>query len=145
MEIIIREIEEKDYLALLPLWNNELGSNVVNADNIARHYERVKYDERYKTFVALVEDEVVGFVSSVQSFAVGFEGCFMQIIGIAVKKEINNKGIGSKLLQRMEDYARANGVYNIGLNTGVKRTDAHAFYQRNGYTTGGNLNFGKML
>lgn len=145
MEIVIREIEEKDYLALLPIWNNELNSQVVTADNIARHYDRVKDDERYKTFVALIEDDVVGFVASVQSFAVGFEGCFMQIIAFAVKKEAQKKGIGSKLLQKMEDYARSCGVYNIGLNTGVKRVDAHACYIRNGYTTGGNLNFGKML
>ena len=59
MDIIIREIEERDYLALLPIWNNELGSQAVTADNIARHYDRVKDDERYKTFVALIEDNVV--------------------------------------------------------------------------------------
>ena len=145
MEVLIREIEEKDYLALLPLWNNDLGSHVVTAENIARHYDRVKNNEYYKTFVAIAGDEVVGFVSSVRILAVGFEGCAMQIIGIAVKKEHHNKGIGKKLMQEMEGLARAMGVYNIGLNTGVKRTDAHAFYKRCGYTTGGNLNFGKML
>jgi GNAT superfamily N-acetyltransferase len=145
MEIVIREIEEKDYLHLLPIWNNELDSQVVTAENIARHYDRVKDDERYKTFIALSEDNVVGFVSSVQSYAVGFEGCFMQIIAFAVKKEAHRNGIGSKLLQKMEDYARTCGVYNIGLNTGVKRIDAHACYIHNGYTTGGNLNFWKML
>jgi len=145
MEIIIREIAEKDYLALLPIWNNELDSQVVTVDNIVRHYNRVKDDERYKTFVALIGDDVVGFVSSVQSYAVGFEGCFMHIIAFAVKKEAHRKGIGSKLLKEMENYARACGVYNIGLNTGVKRVDAHACYLRNGYITGGNLNFGKML
>lgn len=143
VKVIIREIEEKDYLALLPLWNNELG-NPVNADNTALHYDRIKDDERYKTFVALIEDEVVGFVSSVQSFAIGFEGSFMQITGIAVKKEMQHKGIGTKLLLHMKDYARANGVYNIGLNSGYKRTAAHAFYQRNGYSSG-NWCFGKML
>ena len=145
MEIELRAIEGKDYLSLLPLWNNELGSRYVSADNIAPHYDRVKGDERYKTFVALLDNEIVGFVSSVQSFGVGIEGSFMQIIGIAVKTEKQNKGIGTKLLQHMENYAKAIGVFHISLNTGINRTAAHAFYERKGYRTGENLNFGKKL
>lgn len=143
VKITIREIEEKDYLAVLPLWNDALG-NPVSAGNIAPHYDRVKDDARYKTFVALVDDEVVGFVSSVQSYAIGFEGSFMQITGIAVKKEMRNKGMGTKLLRHIENYARANGVFSIGLNSGYKRTGAHAFYQRNGYSSS-NWCFGKIL
>jgi GNAT superfamily N-acetyltransferase len=145
MEIVIREIEEKDYLSLLPLWNNELGNRKVTVDNIAPHYNRVKDDERYKTFVALAEDKVVGFVSSTQILAVGYEGSHMQIIGIVVKKEIQNRGVGTKLIKYMENYARTIGVYGIGLNSGVKRIDAHAFYRRNGYSSDDNLCFGKML
>ncbi len=144
MDIFIREIVEKDYPALLTLWNNELGNQFVNADNIAPHYDRVKDDARYKTYVALQDDQVVGFVSSVQSFGIGFESSFMQIIGIAVKQEMQNKGIGKKMLQHMEDYARANGFFNIGLNSGIKRKNAHAFYLKNGFSSD-NINFGKMI
>ena len=50
MKVFIREIEEKDYLALLPLWNQFGG--YATAENIAPHYERIKNDERYKTLVA---------------------------------------------------------------------------------------------
>ena len=55
MEIFIREIEEKDYFALLSLWNNELGNGNVTTENIILHYERIKNDDRYKTYVALFE------------------------------------------------------------------------------------------
>lgn len=133
MNIIIREIKQVDYLAILSLWNDELGSNLVTAENIASYHEGVRTDGRYKTFVALFEDKAVGFVTMVQSCAVGLEVGFIHITGIAVKKELQNMGIGTKLLKHIEDYAKTLGIHSIILNSGVKRTDAHAFYQRNGY------------
>jgi len=136
MEIIIREIEEKDYPALLSLWNNELGSSYVTAGNIAPHYNRVKNDDRYKTYVALLDDEIIGFISSSQTYAVGFDGNSMQIIAMAVKTEKQNKGIGTRLIQTMENYAREKSCYSIGVCSGFKRTDAHAFYERNGLEKG---------
>ena len=138
MDIVIRELEEKDYLAMLSLLNNEIGCRYANVDEIAPHYDRVKNDERYKTFVALVEDEVVGFVSAAQFFTVGLDGNLMWIVGLAVKKEIQNKGIGTKLLQYIENYAREKNCDSIILNSGVRRIDAHAFYKRNGYNTDSN-------
>ena len=144
MEVFIREIEEKDYIALLSLWNNELGNKNVTAENIAPHYDRVKNDDRYKTYVALLEDEAVGFISSAQSYAVGFDGSYMQIIAMAVKIEKQNKGIGTKLIRRMENYAREKSCYSIGVCSGFKRTGAHAFYERNGFDKG-SYAFAKML
>ncbi len=132
MEIIIRKIEEKDYLEVLSLWNNELGNLRVTAENIATHYDRVKDDERYKTFVALFENEV------------GLEVGFIHIVGLAVKNEKQGKGIGTKLLQYIEDYAREKGVYRIILNSGIKRTEAHLFYEHNNYDKG-SWCFGKTL
>lgn len=143
-DVVIREIEERDYPAMVSLWNEELGNSRVTAENIGSHYDRVRGDPRYRTFVALVGEEVVGFVTSVQSYAVGFEGEFMQITGIAVRAAAQGQGVGSKLLRHLEACARDIGVYNIGLNTGYKRTPAHAFYQRNGYSSG-NWCFGKMM
>jgi len=131
MEIFIREIEEKDYLALLSLWNNELGNKYVTVENIKPHYDRVKNDECYKTYLALIENEIVGFISSAQTYAVGFDGSYMQIIAMAVKTEMQNKGIGTKLIQKMERYAREKGCYSIGVCSGLKRTDAHVFYEHN--------------
>ena len=136
MEIFVREIEEKGYPAILSLWNNELGNKNVTAENIAPHYDRVKNDDRYKTYVALLENEVIGFISSAQTYAVGFDGNYMQIIALAVKTEKQNKGIGTKLVQIMENYAREKSCYSIGLCSGFKRTAAHEFYERKGFNKG---------
>ena len=144
MDLIIREIEEKDYPALLSLWNNELSNIHVTAENIACHYDRIKNDKLYKTYVALLEDEVIGFISSAQTYAVGFDGSYMQIIALAVKTEKQNKGVGTKLVQSMENYARKKNCYSIGLCSGFKRTGAHEFYERRGFNKG-SYAFNKML
>ena len=142
MEVLIREIEEEDYMSLLPLWSQFGG--YATADNIVSHYKRIKDDERYKTFVALYNKKIVGFITSVQYYGIGIEGSYMIIIGIAVINEMQNKGIGKKLIQQMENYAKEEGVFNIYLNSDFKRTDAHAFYERNGYSKH-SYGFGKII
>lgn len=136
MEITIRKIEPKDYPEVLSLWNNEIGNRAVNAENIAPHYARMESDARYQTFVALLEGKVVGFITTVQSYAVGFEVGFLHITGLAVKGEMQNKGIGTRLLRHVEGDAGAKGISSILLNSGFQRTAAHAFYERNGYDKG---------
>jgi ribosomal protein S18 acetylase RimI-like enzyme len=115
------------------LWNDEIGNTWVTAQNIAPHYDRVKNDENYKTFVAVIDTDVVGFVASVQAYAVGFEERQMQITGIAVKSDKHNEGIGTNLIRFIEKYAQDKCVVSIYLCCGVNRTNAHAFYKRNGY------------
>ena len=132
MDITIRAIEEKDFLDILSLGNNELDCKH-NYEDITTHYLRVKDDNRYKTFVALLDGEVVGFISSVWSYEIGRELGFMHIVGLAVKSDMQNKGIGTKLIKHIEKYAKEKGITSIILNSGVQRTNAHAFYKSKGY------------
>lgn len=133
MEIEIREINTDDYPEIILLWNNELGNHNVTAENISPYYERVSKDENYKTFVAVLENKVVGFVTTVQALAIGFEVGYLKINGLAVQKNLQNKGIGTKLLKYVEKYAIEKELSSLILNSGFKRTDAHAFYENCGY------------
>src|SRR5437879_11626329 len=120
MEVCIREIEEKDYPAVLSLWNDEIGNKWVTAQNIAPHYDRVKNDDNYKTFVAVIDNDVVGFVASVQTYAIGFEEQQMQITGIAVKSGKHNKGIVTKLIRFIEKHAQNKSIVSIYLCFGLQ-------------------------
>ncbi|MCL2408736.1 MAG: GNAT family N-acetyltransferase [Oscillospiraceae bacterium] len=144
MDIEIREIEERDYPAVTALLVNELWANKISDDNVVPFFNSVKNDENYKTFVALLDNNVVGLVSAVTTIWAAFEAPNMMIQGFAVKSEHQNKGIGTKLLKHLEDYANSKGVSGIGLCSGFHRTDAHAFYEHNGY---GKITqyFGKVL
>lgn len=86
-----------------------------------------------KTFVAVVNERVIGFISSVWSYEIGRKVGFMHIVGLAVKKQNQNQGVGKLLLKTMENYAKEKGITSIILNSGVQRIGAHAFYEHNGY------------
>jgi len=144
MEIHIREIEEVDYPVVLEMWNNELGNKNLTAENIRSHHDRFKGNNNYKAFVAVLETNVVGIIYIMQYAPWGTESEQFWIQGIAVKDGMQGNGIGTKLLDYIEKYGKKKGVSYITLNTGFKRTAAHAFYERNGYSSG-NYCFGKNI
>jgi predicted N-acetyltransferase YhbS len=133
MEIKIREIIANDYTEVAFLWNNVLGVRNVNNENFRVTMEDMNKEGNYKTFVALFNHDVVGFVTLVHALTVGSSTGYLHIQGLAVKKELQHSGIGTKLLKHTENYAKEKGISSIILCSGMKRTDAHAFYEHNGY------------
>ncbi|QLG42761.1 GNAT family N-acetyltransferase [Paenibacillus sp. FSL W7-1088] len=105
----------------------------VNDENFRVTTEKMIEDGNYKTFVALFENDVVGFVTIVQALSVGVTIGYLHIQALAVKKEFQHHGVGTKLLRHTENYAKELGISSIILCSGFKRTDAHAFYEHNGY------------
>lgn len=105
MDVEIREIKQIDYPKVILLWNKEINNHNVNEENITSVIARMTKDENYKTFVALSENKVVGFITVVQTLAVGFAVGYLKINGLAVQKDLQNRGIGTKLLKHAENYA----------------------------------------
>lgn len=133
MEIKIREVVANDYTEVVFLWNDVLGIRNVNDENFRVTMEKMNKDGNYKTFVALFENDVVGFVTIVQALSVGVPIGYLHIQALAVKKEFQHSGIGTELLRYTENFAKEMGISSIILCSGFKRTDAHAFYEHNGY------------
>lgn len=133
MDIEIREIKQIDYPEIILLWNKEINNHNVNEENITSIMATMTKDNNYKTFVALSENKVVGFITVVQTLAVGFAVGYLKINGLAVQKDLQNRGIGTKLFKHVENYALKKGLSSLILNSGFKRSDAHAFYEHNGY------------
>lgn len=133
MEIKIREVVANDYTEVVFLWNDVLGIRNVNDENFRVTIEKMNKDGNYKTFVALFENDVVGFVTIVQALSVGVPIGYLHIQALAVKKEFQHSGIGTELLRHTENFAKEMGISSIILCSGFKRTDAHAFYEHNGY------------
>lgn len=59
---------------------------------------------------------------------------FVVIGGLVVDREYRKQGIGWRLLAHAEEWAAANGCSFVRLSSSMKRTEAHAFYERAGYT-----------
>ena len=53
---------------------------------------------------------------------------------LAVHPERRSQGVGKALLAAARDWARERGAKRLGLESGMDRTDAHRFYEREGPT-----------
>lgn len=133
MNIVIREIESKDYASVAAIWREVLGYLSVTEESAAKTYEKMKDDSRYRTFVADVNGEVVGFATAVETLAIDHPNGYIKMNGLAVLPAFQHRGIGKMLMERVEELARERCASMIGLASGFQRTGAHAFYEHLGY------------
>jgi GNAT superfamily N-acetyltransferase len=60
-------------------------------------------------------------------------GTRAQVESVRVARDQRGTGLGSRLMQAVEDHARAHGATMLQLTTDRRRTDAHRFYERLGF------------
>lgn len=133
MDVIIREIESKDYISVATLWRDVLGLLSVTDENVFETYEKMKSDNRYCTFVADASGSVVGLVTTVETLAIDHPNGYIKVNGLAVLPEFQHRGIGKLLMERVEKLAGERNISLIGLASGFQRTNAHEFYEHLGY------------
>ena len=110
--------------------------DIINAtdESITETYEQMARDENYVTFVAQTQGKVIGLVTAVKVLAIGHPGSYVKMNGLGVISEYRRRGIGKLLMERAESWAAQQGAPYVGLASGIRRTDAHAFYERIGYS-----------
>lgn len=126
-----REMRNEDLVAVLTLAQEELGylcDEEVSREQMQRIFE--KGDQ--KIFVAEREGQVVVFIQG-ELYHVIFAPMYTNVLGLAVNRSFHRKGIGSALLKQVENWGREKGAYAMRLNSGMKRTQAHIFYEKCGY------------
>lgn len=135
MGCLIREVVTSDYPALESLWQKELGNRRITLATLTWFYTRTAASPEYRTFVAVAEGSVVGFVTTVQVWAADHpEGGYLKINCLAVRTDCQRQGIGRKLMEHAEEYGREKHAPCVLLCSGVKRTGAHVFYESIGYS-----------
>ena len=95
--------------------------------------EQEKYEEKHGivcnytpfTFVAKINDEVVGAISGATCFSEVY------IDELVVKEECRGKDIGTKLIKTVENYYKDDGFNNI--NTCTNEFQAPLFYEKCGF------------
>ena len=78
-------------------------------------------------FVAKIKQKVAGYIGIINCID------FFEIIGIGVKKQFQNKKIGTKLLLKIIEKARELKIKNIYLEVDEKNDLAINFYKKNGF------------
>ena len=128
----IRIAVEADYEAIARISRDDLGYDCAPA-LVREKLRRALQSERERVFVAVCGGEVAGYIHAEDYDVLYFE-TMKNVLGLAVAANHRRKGIGTKLLGAVEDWARETRVRQIRLNSGITRRGAHAFYRANGYT-----------
>lgn len=133
MNLQIRKMKCNDYDAVASLIRNELGYSELNFDSFVVRMDLIETDPFHTTFVALQANQIVGFIGLHKGTAYELDGEYLRIIALAVSQKQQGQGIGTALLKYAENFAFQIGVSSFALNSGFKRVEAHAFYEKNGF------------
>jgi ribosomal protein S18 acetylase RimI-like enzyme len=86
--------------------------------------------------VAVEDGAVIGCLQLVLVPGLSRQGAIQaQIVGVRVRRDRRDAGIGTALVRHAIDVARSQGCRLVGLTTHASRTDAHRFYERLGFVS----------
>ncbi len=102
-------------------------------DEITRRMAGMEDSKEHAVFVAETEDgEIAGWMGLFVIRTVEADAR-VEISGLVVDERFRCHGVGERLLERAEQWARETNCSEIGLRSNVIRERAHAFYERHGY------------
>jgi len=96
--------------------------------------ESILRNHDFHTLVACDGDQIVGFVGTRVGPLYESDDRYGQIMALAVASARQRSGIGRMLMQAAETTLIQRGARVLIVTSGNHRTDAHAFYEKNGYT-----------
>jgi GNAT superfamily N-acetyltransferase len=132
-KIFIREAEPADIVALTELMS-ELGYNTT-PNEMKTRFENIQKHQDYKTFIATYETEILGMVGLSKNYSYEQNGIYVRVLALVTRSSFRQKGIGKKLMDAAENWARKIGADKVLLNCGNReeRAIAQLFYKKIGY------------
>lgn len=131
---MLRNITIFDAQEIQKISNNELGYDV-DLDIVKKQIEKLTNDNKHNVIIGFENEQtrkIVGFVHA-ELYESLYMDTGLNILGLAVDSNFQGQGIGKKLMSAIEDYALKNNISFIRLNSNVRRTEAHKFYESIGY------------
>ncbi|MEU8243223.1 GNAT family N-acetyltransferase [Actinoplanes missouriensis] len=98
-------------------------------------FEAIEADDRNELIVAVDRNEVAGTCQL--TFIPGLSrggGERLLIEAVRIRSDRRGRGLGGELIRWAVDRARERGCRMVQLTTDKRRTDAHRFYERLGFT-----------
>ena len=130
--MVVRPLVEADIAAATSLLG-QLGYPMSEAE-VARRLAMVRAAPDHRVWVADDSGQVVGLLHAF--FRPALEKP-PEVVVEALVVSRRSQGIGERLMQVAEQWARDSGSATVSLYSGVQRTDTHRFYERLGYATVG--------
>jgi GNAT superfamily N-acetyltransferase len=132
-ELIISKIEDKDLEDLAALYG-ELVNEKTDIVKLRETYRRVGGTLEYIVLGAKVDGILIGSLMGIVCTDLIVD-CrpFMYVDNVIVKNGYRGKGIGGKLLRKIEETAKQRDCYACIIISKSFREEAHRFYEKLGY------------
>jgi GNAT superfamily N-acetyltransferase len=129
--VVVRPARPDDATAIA-LLSGQLGYPST-PEQVTARLRRVLPEEGHAVFVAEAEDGRVCGFAHVFGYHVVESDPRAEVSGLVVDAALHGRGIGKRLMQRVEDWARQRGYPVVSLRSNVVREQAHTFYEGLGY------------
>ena len=128
----IRAAGAADAAALARL-SGELGY-ATEVEQMTRRLARVLADDEHRVLVAEADESgaVVGWLQVHLTKIIESEPRG-EIVGLVVAADTRGRGIGRKLVEAAEAWAKEQGAESVGVRCNTTRAEAHRFYERLGF------------
>lgn len=132
VQVDVDDMQEPDLVDVQKL-AEQLGYTLAFEDLKSRH-QTLSRSIHHKLYVARTsEARVIGWIHVGQEMSSLLTGERADIGALIVDSEHRSNGVGRLLLEKAEAWARSQGLRLVRVRSNTKRTDAHRFYQREGY------------
>lgn len=129
---MIREVRKEDAKGIYDLYREVMGYDYP-VSKIETRIDDILNDNNNYVFIYELNNKVVGIIETVIKYST-HEDPFLTINTLAIDSEYQGQGIGSKLLDYIEEFASSKNLASIWLGSQIKRNRAHDFYLNHGYT-----------
>ena len=124
-----------DYTEIIYLWKNTPGVGLSRNDDSKKSIKKFLEKNQNACFVVELNGEIVGTIMA------GNDGRRGHIYHLMVKSEYRNKGIGKKLLTKVEKALKKEGIRKIFLVAFKENKEGNKFWEKNGYERREDLNY----
>ncbi|HEX5330182.1 GNAT family N-acetyltransferase [Sulfuricurvum sp.] len=130
---------------------DRIGINIFHFDLEETQERLADFIESEKNFVFIaidgVSNQIIGFVSSYEGYALYAEGAFGTMAELYVKPSYRSQGIGKMLIQALKEFGDQRGWKRLEVTTPpLPQFDATlSFYEREGFEISGGRKLKKVL
>ena len=134
-DVTVRAPEAGDMEALASLMT-QLGYETRTSEMQMR-METIMANKHYATFVAVSGGEVCGMIGTRISYSYEHNSPGAAILALVVSEKMRGRGVGEALIAAAENDLAQKNIRRLAVYTHFRRTRAHEFYEKLGYTKNG--------
>jgi (aminoalkyl)phosphonate N-acetyltransferase len=131
--IKIRNAGARDFNGIFSLLEQLWDYKKLNKARVKKAFLASIKEKNHKSFIAVSGGRVTGYAGTAIHNNLWQSGRMCHLNELVVDETIRGKGIGSRLLKKVESYAVRNKCRGIDLESAMRRKQTHKFYNTRKY------------